>query len=98
MRSKSSAVSTPSAVTDMRKLFASWTIDWMIATFSGREAVAAAVRRVKLVGVTGEVELDAKGDRKKAVYSVFQVAGADPERWAQNRVMKQVIVAPPSRN
>ena len=36
MRSKSSAVSTPSAVTVMRKLLASWTIDWMIATFSGR--------------------------------------------------------------
>ncbi len=64
----------------------------------GREAVAAAVRRVKLVGVTGEVELDAKGDRKKAVYSVFQVAGADPERWEQNRVVKQVVVAAPSGN
>ena len=60
--------------------------------------VAAAVRRVKLVGVTGEVELDAKGDRKQAVYSVFQVAGADPERWEQNRVVKQVVVAAPSRN
>jgi hypothetical protein len=23
-------------VIDIRKLFASWTIDWMIATFSGR--------------------------------------------------------------
>ena len=49
-------------------------------------------------GVTGEIELDAKGDRKKAVYSVFQVAGEDPERWEQNRVVKQVVVAPPSRN
>ena len=68
------------------------------ATLPGREAVAAAVRRVKLVGVTGEVELDAKGDRKKAVYSVFQVAGADPERWEQNRVVKQVVVAAPSGN
>jgi branched-chain amino acid transport system substrate-binding protein len=65
---------------------------------SGREAVAAAVRRVKLVGVTGEVELDAKGDRKKAVYSVFQVAGEDPERWEQNRVVKRVVVAAPSGN
>ena len=29
--------STPSAVTLIRKLLASCTIDWMIATFSGRE-------------------------------------------------------------
>jgi branched-chain amino acid transport system substrate-binding protein len=64
----------------------------------GREAVAAAVRRVKLLGVTGEIELDAKGDRKKAVYSVLQVAAEDPERWGQNRVVKQVVAAPPSRN
>jgi hypothetical protein len=35
----------------------------------GREAGVAAVRPVKLVGVTGAVELDATGDRRKAVYS-----------------------------
>ena len=33
-RVNSSAVSTPSAVTVIRKLLASWTIDWMIATVS----------------------------------------------------------------
>jgi hypothetical protein len=29
---------------------------------------------------------------------LFQVAGEDPERWEQNRVVKQVVVAAPSRN
>lgn len=64
----------------------------------GREAVAAAVRRVKLLGVTGEIELDGKGDRKKAVYSVLQVSAEAPERWEQNRVLKQVVAPPTSRN
>jgi ABC-type branched-subunit amino acid transport system substrate-binding protein len=64
----------------------------------GREAVAAAVRRVKLLGVTGEIELDGKGDRKKAVYSVLQVSAEAPARWEQNRVVKQVVAPPASRN
>jgi branched-chain amino acid transport system substrate-binding protein len=64
----------------------------------GREAVAAAVRRVKLPGVTGEIELDGKGDRKKAVYSVLQVTAEVPERWEQNRVVKQVVSPLASRN
>jgi hypothetical protein len=29
---------------------------------------------------------------------VFQVAGADPERWEQSRVVKRVVVAAPYRN
>jgi ABC-type branched-subunit amino acid transport system substrate-binding protein len=56
------------------------------------------VRRVKLPGVTGEIELDGKGDRKKAVYSVLQVTAEVPERWEQNRVVKQVVSPLASRN
>jgi ABC-type branched-subunit amino acid transport system substrate-binding protein len=51
-----------------------------------------------LVGIGGEIELDPRGDRKGAVYSVFQVAAEDPERWEQNRVVKQRVVAATSRN
>ena len=46
-------------------------------------------------GVTGEIEFDGRGDRKKAVYFVFQVASEDPDRWGQNKVVKQVTAAPP---
>ena len=59
-----------------------------------REAVAAAVRRTKAQGVTGEIEFDGRGDRKKALYFVWQVAGEDPDRWGQNRVVKQVLAPP----
>jgi branched-chain amino acid transport system substrate-binding protein len=61
----------------------------------GREAVAAAVRTVKLQGVTGEIEFDGKGDRKKPPYFVFQVASEDPGKWDQNRVVKQLTSGPP---
>src|SRR5437870_6043294 len=37
-----------------------------------REAVSAAVRQVKHKGITGEIEFDGKGDRKKATYFVLQ--------------------------
>ena len=60
-----------------------------------REAVAAAIRRTKHQGVTGEIEFDGRGDRKKALYFVRQVAGEDPDRWSQNKVVKQVTAAPP---
>jgi branched-chain amino acid transport system substrate-binding protein len=61
-----------------------------------REAVAAAVRRTKVQGVTGEIEFDGRGDRKKALYFVFQVASEDPDRWGQNKVVKQVTAPPRS--
>jgi branched-chain amino acid transport system substrate-binding protein len=60
-----------------------------------RDAVAAAVRRTKHQGVTGEIEFDGRGDRKKAPYFVFKVANEDPNRWNQNRVLKQLPAAPP---
>jgi branched-chain amino acid transport system substrate-binding protein len=59
-----------------------------------REAVAAAIRRTKAQGITGEIEFDGRGDRRKALYFVWQVAGEDPDRWGQNRVVKQVLAPP----
>jgi hypothetical protein len=63
-----------------------------------REAVAAAVRQLEHPGVTGEIEFDGKGDRRKAVSSVLQVTGEDPRRWGENRVVRQLVVVPPTRS
>jgi branched-chain amino acid transport system substrate-binding protein len=60
-----------------------------------REEVSAAVRRVKLQGITGDIEFDGRGDRKRALYFVLQVASEDPEKWDQNKVVKQMTAAPP---
>src|SRR5207245_2195369 len=54
-----------------------------------REDVAVAVRKVKLSGITGDIEFDAKGDRKKALYSVLQVDSDDPQKWGDNKIVKQ---------
>src|SRR5262249_11433649 len=59
-----------------------------------REAVAAAVRRTKHQGVTGEIEFDGRGDRKKALYFVRQVVAEDPDKWSQNKVVKQLTAGP----
>src|SRR5687767_1155003 len=61
-----------------------------------REAVSAAVRKVKHNGITGEIEFDAKGDRKKALYFVLQVASENPEKWGDNKIVKQLTIAAPA--
>jgi hypothetical protein len=61
---------------------------------ANRESVAAAVRRTKVQGVTGEIEFDGRGDRRKALYFVWQVAGEDPDQWRQNRVVEQILAPP----
>src|SRR5881397_2211513 len=61
-----------------------------------REDVATAVRKVKLSGITGDIEFDAKGDRKKALYFVLQVDSDDPQKWGDNKIVKQLAIAPPS--
>jgi branched-chain amino acid transport system substrate-binding protein len=61
-----------------------------------REDVAVAVRKVKHSGITGEIEFDSKGDRKKALYFVLQVASADPQKWGDNKLVKQLTIAPPA--
>ena len=61
-----------------------------------REAVSAAVRKVKLSGITGEIAFDSKGDRLKAQYFVLAVASDNPEKWGENKIIKQLTIAPPA--
>ena len=56
-----------------------------------REAVAA-VRKVKHTGITGTVEFDDKGDPKKAIYFVIQVA----PKWDDNKTVKRMEIAAPA--
>src|SRR6266508_640332 len=60
-----------------------------------REDVSAAVRKVKLSGITGDIGFDAKGDRQKAQYFVLQVASDDPQKWGDNKIAKQLTIAAP---
>src|SRR2546429_5050325 len=52
-----------------------------------REDVATAVRKTKHSGITGDIELDSKGDRKKALYFVLQVVSDDPAKWGDNKIV-----------
>ena len=60
-----------------------------------REAVAAAVRKVKHNGLTGNIEFDEKGDPKKALYFVMQVVSEDPGKWNDNKEVKRLEIAAP---
>jgi branched-chain amino acid transport system substrate-binding protein len=61
-----------------------------------REDVSTAIRKVKYDGITGEIEFDSKGDRKKALYFVLQVVNDNPEKWGDNKIVKQLTIAPPA--
>jgi branched-chain amino acid transport system substrate-binding protein len=61
-----------------------------------RDAVTAAVRDVKHTGITGAVEFDSKGDPKKALYFVLQVASDDPQKWGDNKEVKRLTIAAPA--
>jgi branched-chain amino acid transport system substrate-binding protein len=61
-----------------------------------REDVAAAVRKVKLSGITGEIAFDEKGDRQKAQYFVLKVVSDDPQKWGDNTIVKQLTIAAPA--
>ncbi|MBM4441519.1 MAG: branched-chain amino acid ABC transporter substrate-binding protein [Candidatus Rokubacteria bacterium] len=61
-----------------------------------REAVAEAVRGVRHTGITGAVEFDDKGDPKKALYFVLQVASDNPEKWGDNKEVKRLTIAAPA--
>jgi branched-chain amino acid transport system substrate-binding protein len=63
-----------------------------------REEVSAAIRKVQHHGITGDIEFDGKGDRKKALYFVLQVASENPEKWGDNKIVKQLTIAPPAKN
>ncbi len=60
-----------------------------------RDAVTAAIRGVKHTGITGSVEFDEKGDPKKALYFVLQVADENPEKWGDNKEVKRLTIAAP---
>jgi branched-chain amino acid transport system substrate-binding protein len=61
-----------------------------------REQVSAAIRKVKHTGITGAVEFDEKGDPKKALYFVLQVASDNPEKWGENKEVKRLTIAAPA--
>ena len=61
-----------------------------------RADVSAAVRKVKHTGITGAVEFDDKGDPKKALYFVLQVASDNPERLGENKLVERLIIAAPA--
>jgi branched-chain amino acid transport system substrate-binding protein len=62
----------------------------------GREDIATAVRKVKHTGITGTIEFDEKGDPKKALYFVLQVASDNPEKWSDNKEVKRLTIAAPA--
>ncbi|MBI4246129.1 MAG: branched-chain amino acid ABC transporter substrate-binding protein [Candidatus Rokubacteria bacterium] len=61
-----------------------------------REDVSTAVRKAKLSGITGDIAFDGKGDRLKAQYFVLTVASDDPSKWGDNKIVKQLTIAPPA--
>jgi len=61
-----------------------------------REDVSTAVRKAKLSGITGDIAFDAKGDRVKAQYFVLTVVSDDPAKWGDNKIVKQLTIAPPA--
>jgi len=61
-----------------------------------REDVSTAVRKAKLSGITGDIAFDSKGDRLKAQYFVLTVASDDPAKWGDNKIVKQLTIAPPA--
>src|SRR5262245_59902368 len=60
-----------------------------------REDVATAVRKAKLSGITGDIAFNSIGDRQKAQYFVLTVASDDPAKWGDNKIVKQLTIAPP---
>jgi branched-chain amino acid transport system substrate-binding protein len=60
-----------------------------------REAVAAQIRKTKYEGITGHIEFDEKGDRKKAGYFILEVSSDDPGKWGENKLLKREEIAPP---
>lgn len=61
-----------------------------------RDSVTGAIRDVRYTGITGAVEFDAKGDPKKALYFVLQVASDDPQKWGDNKEVKRLTIAAPA--
>ena len=60
-----------------------------------REEVSKAVRAGKYTSIIGPIEFNEKGDPKKAVYYLMQVASDNPEKWAENKEARRLPIAPP---
>jgi branched-chain amino acid transport system substrate-binding protein len=61
-----------------------------------RQAVTQAVRALKdFKGITGTINFNANGDLVTATYFVIQVVSADPEKWADNKIVQTLSLAPP---
>src|SRR4026209_201984 len=45
---------------------------------------------------TGSNGFDSKGDRLKAQYFVLTVVSDNPEKWGDNKIVKQLTIAPPA--
>jgi branched-chain amino acid transport system substrate-binding protein len=60
-----------------------------------REAISVAVRKSKYDGITGHIEFDSKGDRKKAGYFIKKVVSDDPAKWGDNKLVKRLDIDPP---
>ena len=61
-----------------------------------REAVSAAIRQLRDVqGLTGPIEFDEKGDRRRARYFIMRVQSPQPELWHLNRHVKTIEAPPP---
>ena len=61
-----------------------------------RDAVTPPSATSSTPGITGAVEFDAKGDPKKALYFVLQVASDNPEKWGDNKEVKRLTIAAPA--
>ena len=51
---------------------------------------------IQLAGITGDIGFDSKGDRLKAQYFVLTVVSDNPEKWGDNKIVKQLTIAPPA--
>jgi branched-chain amino acid transport system substrate-binding protein len=61
-----------------------------------RADVCKAVRAVKdFPGITGNITLNDKGDKTTNKYFVLKVASPDPAKWADNKIVQSLDIAPP---
>ena len=62
-----------------------------------RQAVTAAIRDVRYMGVSGPIAFDGRGDLRRALYLVMKVSARQPDEWDDNRELKRFGLAPPAR-
>jgi len=61
-----------------------------------RTDVCKAVRALQnYPGITGTITFNAKGDLTMNKYFVLQVSSPDPTKWAENKIVHTVDIAPP---